>query len=466
MSTATLTFGPTVVRADDDPLRLAAYAALRRRTFVAQQGLFAGGDEDSYDGQEATRVLVALDDDGEVLGGVRLHPVGDDSGLGWWRGSRLVCVSRGAERRGLVGAALVRAACAQAVAGGALRFDAHVQEPHVRFFARLGWHAVQALEVCGAPHRLMRWPIDRIAALGRATKAALGELWSEALATPSGFLGDDGTPVPGARAVACVDGILPRMVEGDPEWAGWCGMLVTAHDLSAMGARFVGALDALGARDAAHAARVARGLRDGAEAFGLPLLGGHTQLGVPGSLSVTGLGVTDDPVPAAGGRPGDALRLTADLAGHWRPGYGRTQWDSSTARHASELAAMFGAVGIARPHAAKDVSMAGIVGTVGMLAEASGCGAEVEVASIPRPDGVEAGDWLTCFPGFAMVSADAPATQPLSAGPAAQAVCGRLTRTPGVRLRWPDGALTTALAGPVTGLGPARTLPEGGSCLS
>ena len=48
----------------------------------------------------------------------------------------------------------------------------------------------------------------------------------------------------------------PSMVEHDPEWAGWCAMLVNAHDLSAMGATPVAALDALGARDAAHAERV------------------------------------------------------------------------------------------------------------------------------------------------------------------------------------------------------------------
>ena len=66
---------------------------------------------------------------------------------------------------------------------------------------------------------------------------------------------------------------------------------------------------------------------------------------------------------------------------------------------------MLDAVRAARPRAAKDVSMAGIVGTAGMLAEASGCGAELDVAAIPRPARRRAGDWLTCFPGFAMVTA-------------------------------------------------------------
>ena len=103
--------------------------------------------------------------------------------------------------------------------------------------------------------------------------------------------------------------------------------------------------------------------------------------------------------------------------------------------------------------------MAGLVGTLGMLAEASGCGAELEVAQIPRPDHAALGDWLTCFPGFAMLAC-ADETRPtpanVDAGPAVRARCGRLVRETGVRLRWPDGALTEALGEAVTGLGEAR----------
>ena len=447
-----------VVRAEHDERLLDAYMALRRSVFVEQQGLFARSDLDDRDGERDTRVLVAVGLDGEVVGGVRLHPEGDDPTLGWWRGSRLVCRHAGASR-GRAATALVRAACASAVEAGALRFDAHVQVSRVAFFERLGWAAVGDVSCAGVPHRAMRWRVDRVADLVKRTKAPLGALLGGLLANgvlPRGFLGDDGVPVPGSDVVAATDAILPAMVERDPEWAGWCAMLVTAHDLSAMGARPVGALDALGARDAAHAERIVTGLRDGAAALGLPVLGGHTQLGVAAALSVTGLGLATDPVPAGGGRAGDALTVTADLHGGWRPGYGRSQWDSSSWRSREELAAMLGAVRAARPHAAKDVSMAGVIGTVGMLAEASGCGAELDVASIPRPHGIVSGDWLTCFPGFAMVTADAPSASPLAAGAASGARCGRLTAQPGVRLRWPDGELTAVLSeSVVTGLGRA-----------
>jgi hypothetical protein len=109
--------------------------------------------------------------------------------------------------------------------------------------------------------------------------------------------------------------------------------------------------------------------------------------------------------------------------------------------------------GEARPAAAKDVSMAGIAGTLGMLAEASGCGAVLDVARVPRPSAAAMGDWLTCFPGFGLVTAAAPGSPAPSAGPAASVPCGELVPGAGVRLRWPDGEETTVIDGPVTGLG-------------
>jgi AIR synthase-related protein len=301
----------------------------------------------------------------------------------------------------------------------------------------------------------MRWPIGRIAGLVAATKSDLGPLLSGLAPGGAGFVGDDGAPVPGSDLVAACDAIVPSMVERDPEWAGWCAVLVNLNDLAAMGARPVGLLDALGARDRSFATRVLAGLRKASAAYAVPVLGGHTQLGVPAALSVTALGRTSDPVPGGGGRPGHRVTLTADLAGQWRANYQGRQWDSTTGRRTTELQSMLSAVALARPAAAKDVSMAGIAGTLGMLAEASGCAAVLDVARVPRPAGATMGDWLTCFPGFGMLSADRPASAPVPAGPAHSAECGELVAGRGVRLRWPDGEETEAVAGPVTGLGTA-----------
>lgn len=438
----------------------AAYRSLRRSVFVDEQGLFRGDDGDAVDADPRTVVLVARAPGGAVLGGVRLGPATSGVDLGWWHGGRLVVRrARSGPPAGL-GAALIRAACAYALGAGVLRFEADVQARNERFFARLGWRRVRATSLAGTAHVRMRYPIDRIAALANATKAELGALLADLTPGGVGFLGDDGAPVPGSDLIAACDAILPAMVERDPEWAGWCSVLVNVNDLAAMGAAPVGLLDALAARDGAHAARVLRGLRSAAAAYGVPILGGHTTLGAPASLAVTALGRTSHPVPGGGGRPGHEVRLTADLGGGWRPGYGGRQWDSTSARSGAELRAMLGTVAAARPAAAKDVSMAGIAGTLGMLAEASGCAAVLDVASVPRPAAASMGDWLTCFPGFAMLTTDAAGARVPAGGPATGAVVGRLHEGAGVSLRWPDGELTGAVGASVTGLGPASVPTE------
>lgn len=450
-----------IVDAGEDAGRLGAYRRLRHREFVQLQGLFSAGDGDDVDIDPATTVLVALSADGDVMGGVRIHAAAPDSAtIGWWQGSRLVVHAAAGPHRGQIGAALVRAACARALDVGALRFDAHVQESQVAFFERLGWDPVREVRVAGRPHRLMRWSVERIRELLSATKEPLGMLVGPLLPHDR-WRGDDGVPVPGSDVVACVDAITPSMVQRDPEWAGWCGMLVTAHDLAAMGADPIGALDTLGAADRDHAGQVLNGIRRGASALGLPVLGGHTQLGVPAALSVTGLGRAAAPIPAGGGRLGDALTLTADVAGAWRAGYAGRQWDSTSWRSREELAPMLSAIGRAAPRAAKDVSMAGLVGTVAMLAEASGTGAELDVAAVPRPPAATMSDWLTCFPGMAFVSADAPDAPLPDAGECVSARCGRLQATPGVRLRWPDGDVTEAVPGTASsGLGSTHPTPN------
>ena len=449
--------GGFMIQPADTAAQLASYRALRHDAFVRTQELFTHTDRDDLDDDPRTVVLCAVADDGTVLGGVRLAPAtGDD--IGWWTGSRLVVLPTD-QARG-VGPALVRAACAYAENAGVLRFDAAVQVRYRSMFASLGWDHTGDVDVAGIAHAAMRWPINKIERLVAGTKAMLADVLAPLSGHasglgPAGFRGDDGSPVPGTDMIAACDAIIPSMVERDPEWAGWCAVLVNLNDLSAMGATPVGLLDAVGAPTRSQLTRIIRGMAKAAEAWNVPVLGGHTQSGVPASLSVTALGRTGSPVPAGGGRVGHTLRLTTDVGGGWRPGYAGQQWDSTSSRRPDELERMGTFVRRAAPAAAKDVSMAGLVGTTGMLAEASGTGAILDVAAIPRPAGVTVGEWVTAFPGFAMITADDPGRAIPDAGPAISATCGRLTDTPGVGLRWPDGAVTSAVHSTVTGLGAA-----------
>jgi putative N-acetyltransferase (TIGR04045 family) len=439
-----------------DAAERAAYHRLRREAFVVEQGLFTGSDRDDLDDDPRTVVLVATAPDGTVLGGVRLAPACAPD-IGWWTGSRLVA-DPAARATGL-GPALIRAACAHVESAGVLRFEATVQRRYAPMFTALGWENHGACRVAGRPHVRMRWPLHQIQRTVAATKSFLGDVLDPLRDVPgglgpAGFVGDDGVPVPDSDVVAACDAIIPSMVERDPEWAGWCSVLVNLNDLTAMGATPTALLDAVGAPTTSLLTRIVRGVAKASAAWRVPVLGGHTQVGVPAALAVTALGRTTHPIPAGGGSPGQAVRLTVDLTGGWRPGYHGRQWDSTSTRAPGDLQRMSTLVAGMRPDAAKDVSMAGIAGTVGMLAEAGATGAEFDVAAIPRPTTADMGSWLTCFPGYGMLTAGDAVPVVLPDG-VASAVCGRLTEQPGVRLRWPDGVVTTAVAAQVTGLGPA-----------
>ena len=60
--------------------------------------------------------------------------------------------------------------------------------------------------------------------------------------------------------------------------------------------------------------------------------------------------------------------------------------------------------------AAKDVSMAGLVGSLAMLLEPNRLGVEVDLDLLPVPAGVPLGDWLGCFPCLRVPPRCAPAT--------------------------------------------------------
>jgi putative N-acetyltransferase (TIGR04045 family) len=133
---------------------LAAHFAVRREVFVRQQALFAD-DRDAHDADAATLHVVALAD-GEVVGTVRLYPLG----AGLWKGDRLAVLPDARVHH--LGARLVQFAVASAGARGGTRMVAQVQVANVRFFERLGWSCDGAPgPYCGVMHQPMAIPLGR-----------------------------------------------------------------------------------------------------------------------------------------------------------------------------------------------------------------------------------------------------------------------------------------------------------------
>jgi len=132
-------------------------AALRRRVFCQEQGLFADDDGDEIDRIAIPIVAVSLlgiaaD---EVVGTVRIH----EAAPGLWWGSRLA-VAPGYRRVGALGTSLIRLAVSSAHARGCTRFLAHVQSQNALLFQRLHWLALEEIDLHGHPHVKMQADLD------------------------------------------------------------------------------------------------------------------------------------------------------------------------------------------------------------------------------------------------------------------------------------------------------------------
>ena len=138
-----------------------------------------------------------------------------------------------------------------------------------------------------------------------------------------------------------------------------------------------------------------------------------------GQLAVAILGRANRLLTSFDARPGDALVMAIDLRGEFMEPH--PFWNASTsapaARLRADLALLPELAESGLCDAAKDISMAGAVGTALMLLEGSGVGGEIDVAAVPRPEGVPLSRWLQAFPSFGFVLAVRPDRTGCRAGP-------------------------------------------------
>ena len=230
-------------------------------------------------------------------------------------------------------------------------------------------------------------------------------------------LGDDCAAIPDQDGflLLAIEGFMNEFVAGDPWFAGWCGVMVNLSDVAAMGGRPIAVVDAVWATGDAEVAPVLDGLRAASAAFGVPVVGGHTNTRTDrGQLSVAILGRAKKLLTSFDARPGDALVAAIDLRGRYREPF--SNWEAATDAPAErlrgdlELLPSIAEAGLAV--AAKDISQGGLVGTAAMLAECSGVGVTIDVTRVPKPSGVPLEQWLQTFPSYGYLLAVAPAKLP------------------------------------------------------
>jgi selenophosphate synthetase-related protein len=258
----------------------------------------------------------------------------------------------------------------------------------------------------------------------------------------------------GGYAVLAGEAILPSLVASDPEAAGAAAVVTNVSDVRAMGGRPLALVDTLVSPDREHAERVLTGLASAAELLGVEVAGGHLTLGGAPALSAFCTGVAKVPLRAAHARPGDALIAAFCLEGrYFSETFFTSLRDREPARLRDDGEALVEVAESGLCHAARDVSMPGVAGSLLQLLELAGCGATLELGRLPRPPGVPLERWLLTFPSFGFVLAGAPeACEAFTRRGLAAAVCGSFDDTRTLRLG--DSVTVWDLAAePLTGLG-------------
>jgi putative methanogenesis marker protein 2 len=203
------------------------------------------------------------------------------------------------------------------------------------------------------------------------------------------------------------DGIMQDLVEKDPYWAGYCSVLVNVNDIAAMGGVPIALVDIISCGNERARRAIISGMADASMKFGVPVVGGHLHPDTTYSaVDVAILGKTDREhlILSSGAKPGDDIVYAMDLDGRFTKGLPYS-WDTTSHKTPSEVRSRLRTMHRLAPSltAGKDISNPGALGTLGMLLESSGAGAEVDILRIPRPTGVGTTHWVTAYQGCGFV---------------------------------------------------------------
>jgi selenophosphate synthetase-related protein len=181
-----------------------------------------------------------------------------------------------------------------------------------------------------------------------------------------------------------------------------------------MGGRPLAMVNVLASGDEDHRSKVVEGIKKGCEKLKVPMVGGHLHPDAPEnspSLAVAILGHANKLLRSHLAKAGDDIILAVDLKGD-KGCHSVVSWDANSGKTPEELLYRLETLPIIAEkelaQACKDVSNAGILGTLSIMMENSNKGAILEVSSIPKPAEIELSDWLVCFQSFGFVLSVSP----------------------------------------------------------
>lgn len=247
---------------------------------------------------------------------------------------------------------------------------------------------------------------------GIARKRSIGSLvkwFDEDLST--GNFGEDAAVIERGdeSLLIAADGIWSKLMDADPEWAGYCAVLVNIHDILAMGGTPLAMVDVFSASSAEVCNRVLAGMSEATKKFDVPVVGGHVHPDTTYNaldVAIIGTAKTDSIIYSCKAQEGQDVLAAVDLDGRVHPSCSLC-WDTTTMKHPEMLRRQLQTMPrLGQQHlvsAGKDISNPGLLGTLGMLLEVSEAGAVVELDRIPIPDGMDMHLWLRMYPGMGFV---------------------------------------------------------------
>jgi selenophosphate synthetase-related protein len=216
------------------------------------------------------------------------------------------------------------------------------------------------------------------------------------------------------------DGIVEDLCLNYPRAAGFNAVLANMMDIYAAGGTPTSFAVALSYSDSEIGEALLDGLINGSQTFRVPIVRGHTNPRSSSTYvvgSATGTVKKSNLLTAGGAKSGNALVLLFDKVGQRGESY-PLGWDSVTGRSSDDVVLRLSVMNdLASEHlltAAKDVSVAGVIGTAGMMLEYSGCGGMLSLDSLDesRPPSIPLDDWIRMFISLGFLVATSEDTLP------------------------------------------------------
>ncbi|MEO8615889.1 MAG: sll0787 family AIR synthase-like protein [Luteolibacter sp.] len=251
-----------------------------------------------------------------------------------------------------------------------------------------------------------------------AEKANIHRVFEPAYEISSNIrLGDDCAAIPNpaghGHLLFAAEGMLESLVEDDPWFAGYSAVMVNLSDVAAMGGRPIAITDVMWTPSDEISEKIWQGIQAASEAYGVPIVGGHTTHIESGkaSLAAAVLGHAGDRLMTSfDAKPGDHLVIAIDMHGSYRGE--KPFWNASTTtppeRLRSDLELLSSLVEKGLCRAGKDISNGGIIGTLAMMCNCSEVGVVLDLERLPCPMDTGIEKWLTSFPSFGFLLAISP----------------------------------------------------------